>query len=85
MAKSTEKAATAGAVLIAGAGHARRDRGATLYLSDATPDALLVVAFIDVEPDRTDAGSRSIKNAATSYDLIWFTPRAAREDPCAGS
>jgi uncharacterized iron-regulated protein len=63
-------------VLIAGAGHAGRDRGVPLYLGDSD---VLSVAFIEVEP-----GKRSPRDYAdgTSYDYLWFTPRAMREDPC---
>ena len=62
-------------VLIAGNGHARRDRGVPLYL--AATD-VLSIAFTEV-----DEGSPQDYDAA-SYDYLWFTPRAAREDPCLG-
>lgn len=63
-------------VLIAGAGHARRDRGVPLYLHDSE---LLSVAFVEVEPGKSSA--RDYVDDA-SYDYLWFTARAAREDPC---
>jgi len=61
-----------GSVLIAGAGHARRDRGVALYLRD---DAVMSMAFVEVEASDADRAS---------YDYLWFTPRAQRDDPCAG-
>ena len=83
MATIMERAGEAGAVLVAGSGHARRDRGAPVHLSDSARGQLLVIAFIEVEPGRTDPGTYSTGDAAGGYDLVWFTARAAREDPCA--
>lgn len=82
MAAIVEHAGEGGAVLVAGAGHARRDRGAPVYLPDSAREQLLVIAFIEVEPGRTDSGSYSTGDAAASYDLVWFTARAERENPC---
>ncbi|HET7363187.1 MAG TPA: ChaN family lipoprotein [Burkholderiales bacterium] len=63
-------------VLIAGAGHAQRDRGVPLYAGDGD---VLSVAFIEAEE-----GNRSASDYdGASYDYLWFTPRAARADPCA--
>jgi uncharacterized iron-regulated protein len=62
-------------VLIAGTGHARRDRGVPLYFSSAE---LLSIAFTEVEE-----GKRSPRDyGSQSYDYLWFTPRAQRDDPC---
>jgi uncharacterized iron-regulated protein len=62
-------------VLIAGSGHARRDRGVPLYLGGAD---VVSIAFTEVED-----GKRSPRDyGAEGYDYLWFTPRAAREDPC---
>jgi uncharacterized iron-regulated protein len=66
-------------VLIAGAGHARRDRGVPLYLGDG---GVLSVAFVEVEPGRNSP--RDDADGA-SFDYLWFTPRAARADPCKSS
>ena len=63
-------------VLIAGSGHARRDRGVPLYLPS---DDLISIAFMEVEPGM--ARPQDFADAA-SYDYLWFTPRAARDDPC---
>ena len=68
-------------VLIAGIGHARRDRGVPLYLPGGAD--LISVAFVEVQEGKTapreyfDGFAR-----AASFDYLWFTERAAREDPC---
>jgi len=84
MAAALERSGARGAVLIAGAGHARRERGAPLYLSGAARAHLLAIAFIEVESDRNEPGDYAGEGLAASYDLVVFTPRAAREDPCKG-
>jgi uncharacterized iron-regulated protein len=69
-----------GAVLIAGAGHTRLDRGVPYYLRLAEPDASIVsIAFREVASGSTSP--RDEESAA--YDYVWFTPRASDEDPCA--
>jgi uncharacterized iron-regulated protein len=73
-------------VLIAGNGHLRRDIGVPHYLRvlaarDAEPGAtaprVVGIAFMerseDGTPDQVDG----------TQDEVWFTPRAARADPCA--
>lgn len=66
------------AVLITGAGHARRDRGVPLYLP-AGP-RVLSVAFVEADEDLRDP----LRYAGIAgYDYVWFTARAPREDPCA--
>jgi uncharacterized iron-regulated protein len=63
-------------VLVAGSGHARRDRGVPFYLSDRD---LVSIAFIEVEDSQ-----RSPRDyGPESYDYLWFTARAVRADPCA--
>jgi len=82
MARALEQHAGRGAVLIAGAGHVRADRGAPLYLRSRP----LVIAFVEVDSSRPDP--RDYVDgpfaSATSYDFLWFTQRASRPDPCAG-
>ncbi len=86
MAKSLQDAGAGGAVLIAGAGHARRDRAAPFYLSAGDRARLLSLAFIEVEPGKTDPRDYLDPVAGPAggprYDLVWFTQRAEREDPC---
>lgn len=63
-------------VLIAGAGHARTDRGVPAYLEAAAP-GLSVVALAFVE--RGDGVQAA---AGMPFDYVWFTDPAPREDPC---
>jgi uncharacterized iron-regulated protein len=83
MAKSLARAgAKDGAVLIAGGGHARRDRGVPYYLALEAPDAKVVsLVFREVRHAETDA--RSYLGDEGPFDYVWFTPRASDEDPCA--
>ena len=67
-----------GAVLIAGAGHARLDRGVPSYMPPELKEQLLSVGLVEVNPD----GTLPVVDYRGIYDLVWFTPRAAREDPC---
>lgn len=67
-------------VLVTGVGHARRDRGVPLYLPGAD---ILSIGFIEV-----DAEKKSPRDYLTglfspaSFDYLWFSARAEREDPC---
>lgn len=74
-----------GAILIAGNGHVRSDRGVPWYLSgsrlqsqnlmivEATADAGDPLALVPADPAGTPAA-----------DFVWITPGAKREDPCLG-
>ena len=67
-------------VLITGNGHARRDRGVPLYLRGAD---IVSIAFMEVDGEKKSprdylAGLFT----PASFDYLWFTPRAEREDPC---
>lgn len=71
-----------GAVLIAGAGHVRRDRGVPYYLALTQPRAPLVsVAWQEVARDLAEPAGYASQVAA--FDYVWFTPRASDDDPCA--
>jgi len=83
----TGAASADGAVLIAGNGHTRRDWGVPHYLTGAVPATEVVsVGVLEVVPDLTQPVDYLETDAAGSpvYDLVWFVPRADREDPCAG-
>jgi uncharacterized iron-regulated protein len=68
-------------VLVAGAGHARRDRGVPLYLPS---DGIVSIAFMEVEDGKIRPQQYFNGFATTvSFDYVWFTPRAVRGDPCA--
>lgn len=71
-----------GAVLIAGGGHARLDRGVPYYLALAAPgEAVLSVGFREVRHAERDAQSYVAEEGP--FDYLWFTPRASDDDPCA--
>jgi len=60
-------------VLIAGAGHARRDRGVPIYLDGK----VVSIAFMETESRKT-----APPEYEQAYDYLWFTARAVRPDPC---
>ena len=68
-------------VLITGNGHARRDRGVPLYLSNAE---VVSVGLVEIEPGKTSPREylRDFYSEA-SFDFVWFTGRHPRADPCA--
>jgi uncharacterized iron-regulated protein len=67
------------AVLIAGAGHARKDRAVPLYLARRAPERhVLAIAFLEVG-HRDPAEFQSLEKA---FDFLWFTPRVDDLDPC---
>jgi uncharacterized iron-regulated protein len=69
-----------GSVLIAGIGHVRRDRGVPLYLPDSQ---VVSIAFVEVQPGKDSPHDYYDDFAsASSFDYLWFTPRAERQDPC---
>jgi uncharacterized iron-regulated protein len=79
-------AASRGAVLVAGSGHTRRDRGVPRHVfRDAPSLSVASVAFLEVSPGDLDpAGYARAYGAATlPFDWVVFTPAAEREDPCA--
>ena len=60
-------------VLIAGAGHARRDRGVPIYVDGH----VVSVAFVE-----TESGKNTPADYEQAYDYLWFTSRAARAASC---
>jgi uncharacterized iron-regulated protein len=90
-ARMSERLATAGAgrgaVLVAGKGHVRTDRGIPPLLArDAPGRAVVAVAFVEVDPDRAEAAAYGEEEGTVGrlpYDFVVFTPGAEREDPCA--
>ncbi len=72
------------AVLIAGTGHVRLDRGVPRYLALDAPDAAIVsVALVEVQSGQTDPKSYVPAATPAPYHYLWFTPRLTDEDPCA--
>jgi uncharacterized iron-regulated protein len=79
---------TDGAVLIAGAGHVRRDRGVPWHLERLAPGAsALALAMVEI-PRQAAAATHaqellaSIFDTTPPFDWIWFTPATDDRDPC---
>ncbi|WAP68074.1 ChaN family lipoprotein [Jiella pelagia] len=72
------------AVLIAGAGHVREDRGVPSILERTDPDAeTLSVRMLEVDAEDGDPADYGLKaEAPAPYDFTIFTPRADIDDPC---
>jgi uncharacterized iron-regulated protein len=73
-------AARAPVVAIIGRGHARADLGVPLYLRASGREALSV-GFVEVVEGAVEPGGYE-EAAAGRHDIVWFTPRASRPDPC---
>jgi len=73
-----------GAVLIAGAGHVRTDRGVPMQLRILRPDLPVAsVAFQEVADDSTEPGAYAdTSGARPPFDYVWFTARVDAVDPC---
>jgi uncharacterized iron-regulated protein len=69
--------AGAPSVLIAGRGHARKDRGVPLFAA-RFGGAMLSIAFIEVEAEHLEASDYDV----AAYDFSVFTPRVDSADPC---
>ncbi|MEI7893053.1 MAG: ChaN family lipoprotein [Myxococcales bacterium] len=74
-----------GAVLIAGDGHVRTDRGVPHVLRQAGVDAAQIVSIgiFEVNDKETDAQTYGGPQGA-SVDFMLFTPRYDDKDPCEG-
>jgi uncharacterized iron-regulated protein len=73
------------AVLIAGAEHARRDRGAPRVLAHLAPGAdVATLAFLEVDPAARDVAAdlAARYGGDAVFDYVWYTPKASDEDPC---
>jgi uncharacterized iron-regulated protein len=74
-----------GAVLIAGAGHVRRDRGVPVHLALQAPNASIAsVAFVEVDAAASKPGDYAARFGSDTlpFDYVWFTPKADEADPC---
>lgn len=75
----------AGVVFILGRGHARRDFGVPRYLEARRPGTrVLSVGLVEVTARLTLPTQYETEQVGdiAPYDIIWFTPRAERVDPC---
>ncbi|MEC9348062.1 MAG: ChaN family lipoprotein [Pseudomonadota bacterium] len=78
-----EVATDDGAVLIAGAGHARKDRGVPLYLRVVQPAAKVVsVGIFEVQENMTTPLAYLANYGTGAFDLVLFTPALDTKDPC---
>ena len=73
----SERAQANGAVLIAGAGHTRKDRAVPRFLP---PGTALTVAFVEVTPGLLVPEAYE---QTRLHDFVYFTPGVASDDPCA--
>jgi uncharacterized iron-regulated protein len=75
-----------GAVLIAGAGHVRKDWAVPRVIQRTLADPVVVsIAFLEVDPERTAPSDyiQTVPGLQKPYDFIYFTPRADLTDHCA--
>ncbi|HEY6004506.1 MAG TPA: ChaN family lipoprotein [Anaeromyxobacter sp.] len=85
MAARVEGAGGRGAILIAGRGHVRTDRGVPAYVRRDAPGRKIVsVAFFEVEPGQREAAAYNEpgESGPLPFDYAVFTPGQEREDPC---
>ena len=81
--KAAEKQGSA--ILLAGNGHVRTDRGVPAYLRQRAPDRKVVsVMLIEVEDGKTDPQAYVPRDpdGKPVADYIVLTPRQQRPDPC---
>lgn len=72
------------AVLLAGNGHVRNDRGAPWYIRRRAPDMkIATVTFVEVDGGKTVAADYALAGAdASTTDFVVFTAAWDRPDPC---
>ena len=81
--KATEKDGSA--ILFAGNGHVRADRGAPWYIRERDPKKTIVtVMLLEVEDGKAKPEDYDLKgdDGKPIADFVVFTPRAERPDPC---
>lgn len=73
------------AVVIAGNGHARSDRGVPALLRRALGITAVSVGLLEVEAALTEPSryAESFGTTRLPFDYVWFTPRQNDEDHCA--
>lgn len=73
------------AILAAGNGHVRTDRAVPWYLRQRAPGkSIIAVMMLEVEDGQTDPAAYAPRgpDGQSAVDVIIFTPRAERPDPC---
>ncbi|MBF0333080.1 MAG: ChaN family lipoprotein [Alphaproteobacteria bacterium] len=73
------------AVLIAGSGHVRADRGVPWQLRETAPGRVFALAFTEARPESDDPAAYGANWGAETvpFDAVWFTPLFDDTDPCA--
>ncbi|HEX3769922.1 MAG TPA: ChaN family lipoprotein [Polyangiaceae bacterium] len=73
------------ALLVAGAGHVRRDRGVPVLLQRAYAKSAIAIGLVQVTSEATTpaAYAAGFDTGALPFDFVWFTPRANDVDHCA--
>ena len=74
-----------GAVLVAGNGHVRLDRGVPWHLSGLSPGSeVLSIGLIEVSESKAtpEAYATFFNTHTLPFDFVWFSPRADVQDPC---
>lgn len=87
MAHSLMKSGAPVKVLIAGAGHVRKDRGAPRYLAAHGRTArVMTIGFTEVAAGESDITHYTGRwgTDRLPFDFAWFTPAVERHDLCAG-
>ena len=78
---------TTGAVLIAGNGHVRQDRGVPWYIQKRDPyatQASLMIIETDEKTSKPDDLIAKDPDGKPVADFVWYTPSKKRADPCKG-
>ncbi len=73
------------AIIFAGNGHIRTDRGIPYYLKQRAPDRkVIAVAFVETEDGKSDPAAYSPRDPAgqPAADYVAFAAPAQRDDPC---
>lgn len=86
MADSAVSSIGRGVVAIVGRDHARRDVGLPLYFAARDPSArVFSIGFVEVSPKVIDPNAYEAGSATgeAPFDVIWFSPRVERANPCA--
>ncbi|HVW29071.1 MAG TPA: ChaN family lipoprotein [Polyangiaceae bacterium] len=85
LAEKLAEAGADGAVLVAGNGHVRADRGVPRAFSRAVAEPLLTVALLEVRREWRQPAeyAAAFSASALPFDYVWFTPRASDVDHCA--
>ena len=84
LAATLNNSATQSAVVVAGNGHVRKDRGGPQVLQQLIGTAGVTVSFQEVVPgaDTAQAHAELTEQDPLPYDFVWFTAATDDGDPC---